>query len=82
MINEAIDCVYEGLATPDDVDRMMKLGANHPMGPAGAHAVARGDGENVPPLRRQYVERGATWLRHRDVGGISLIRDACLPRRI
>jgi 3-hydroxybutyryl-CoA dehydrogenase len=33
MINEAINCVYEGLATPEDVDEMMKLGANHPMGP-------------------------------------------------
>ena len=33
MINEAINCVYEGLASPDDVDQMMKLGANHPMGP-------------------------------------------------
>jgi 3-hydroxybutyryl-CoA dehydrogenase len=33
MINEAINCVYEGLATPEDVDVMMKLGANHPMGP-------------------------------------------------
>lgn len=33
MINEAINCVYEGLATPEDVDTMMKLGANRPMGP-------------------------------------------------
>ena len=33
MINEAINCLYEGLATADDVDAMMKLGANHPMGP-------------------------------------------------
>ncbi|HVP98005.1 MAG TPA: 3-hydroxybutyryl-CoA dehydrogenase [Roseiarcus sp.] len=33
MINEAINCVYEGLASPEDVDTMMKLGANHPMGP-------------------------------------------------
>ena len=33
MINEAINCVYEGLATPENVDQMMKLGANHPMGP-------------------------------------------------
>ncbi len=33
MINEAINCVYEGLAAPEDVDQMMKLGANHPMGP-------------------------------------------------
>src|SRR5215472_9727641 len=33
MINEAINCVYEGLALPEDIDTMMKLGANHPMGP-------------------------------------------------
>jgi 3-hydroxybutyryl-CoA dehydrogenase len=33
MINEAINCVREGLASPEDVDQMMKLGANHPMGP-------------------------------------------------
>ena len=33
MINEAINCVYEGLATPGDVDQMIKLGANHRMGP-------------------------------------------------
>jgi 3-hydroxybutyryl-CoA dehydrogenase len=33
MINEAINCVHEGIASPDDVDDMMKLGGNHPMGP-------------------------------------------------
>ena len=33
MINEAINCVYEGLTSPEDVDVMMKLGANHPIGP-------------------------------------------------
>jgi 3-hydroxybutyryl-CoA dehydrogenase len=33
MINEAINCVHEGLASPEDIDTMMKLGANHPMGP-------------------------------------------------
>jgi 3-hydroxybutyryl-CoA dehydrogenase len=33
QINEAINCVSEGLATPEDIDSMMKLGANHPMGP-------------------------------------------------
>lgn len=33
MINEAINCVYEGLTSPEDVDAMMKLGANHPIGP-------------------------------------------------
>mgnify|MGYP002622355825 CR=1 FL=1 len=33
LINEAINCVHEGVATPEDIDSMMKLGANHPMGP-------------------------------------------------
>jgi len=33
MINEAIYCVYEGIATPEAVDEVMKLGMNHPMGP-------------------------------------------------
>ena len=33
MINEAINCVYENLASAEDVDSMMKLGAAHPMGP-------------------------------------------------
>lgn len=33
MINEAINCVHEGVASPQDVDDMMKLGANHPIGP-------------------------------------------------
>ncbi|PPQ37375.1 3-hydroxyacyl-CoA dehydrogenase [Rhodoblastus acidophilus] len=33
MVNEAINCVYENVATPEDVDAMMKLGAAHPMGP-------------------------------------------------
>jgi 3-hydroxybutyryl-CoA dehydrogenase len=33
MINEAINCVHEGLASPEDIDVMMKLGANHPTGP-------------------------------------------------
>jgi 3-hydroxybutyryl-CoA dehydrogenase len=33
MINEAIFCVYENVATPDAIDQVMKLGMNHPMGP-------------------------------------------------
>jgi 3-hydroxybutyryl-CoA dehydrogenase len=33
MINEAIFTVYEGVATPEAVDQVMKLGMNHPMGP-------------------------------------------------
>jgi 3-hydroxybutyryl-CoA dehydrogenase len=33
MINEAIFCVYEGVATAENIDQVMKLGMNHPMGP-------------------------------------------------
>ncbi len=33
MINEAITCVMEGVATPAAVDAIMKLGMAHPMGP-------------------------------------------------
>jgi 3-hydroxybutyryl-CoA dehydrogenase len=33
MINEAIGLVAEGVASPEDIDTAMKLGANHPMGP-------------------------------------------------
>jgi 3-hydroxybutyryl-CoA dehydrogenase len=33
MINEAIGCVMEGVATPEAVDEVMRLGMNHPMGP-------------------------------------------------
>jgi 3-hydroxybutyryl-CoA dehydrogenase len=33
MINEAVFCVMEGVATPEAIDTVMKLGMNHPMGP-------------------------------------------------
>ena len=33
MINEAIGALQEGVASADDIDKAMKLGANHPMGP-------------------------------------------------
>ncbi|GAB5408335.1 MAG: 3-hydroxybutyryl-CoA dehydrogenase [Balneolaceae bacterium] len=33
MINEAIFAVYEGVATPENVDQVMMLGMAHPMGP-------------------------------------------------
>ncbi len=33
MLNEAMYCVMEGVATPESVDTVMKLGMNHPMGP-------------------------------------------------
>jgi 3-hydroxybutyryl-CoA dehydrogenase len=33
MLNEAMYCVMEGVATPESIDTVMKLGMNHPMGP-------------------------------------------------
>jgi 3-hydroxybutyryl-CoA dehydrogenase len=33
MINEAAFTLYEGIATREDIDTIMKLGMNHPMGP-------------------------------------------------
>jgi 3-hydroxybutyryl-CoA dehydrogenase len=33
MINEAIYCVMEGVAEPEAIDTVMKLGMSHPMGP-------------------------------------------------
>lgn len=76
MINEAIYCLYEGVATPEDIDTVMKLGMNHPMGPLqladfiGLDTVLAimetlyegyGDCKYRPcPLLRQYVKAG--WL--------------------
>ena len=33
MINEAIECLRDGVATVDGIDQVMKLGMSHPMGP-------------------------------------------------
>ncbi len=33
MLNEAMYCVMEGVATPESIDNVMKLGMAHPMGP-------------------------------------------------
>ncbi len=33
MINEAVDLLEQGVASREDIDQAMKLGANHPMGP-------------------------------------------------
>lgn len=76
MINEAIYCVYEGVAAPEAVDEIMKLGMNHPMGPLtladfiGLDTCLSimevlheglGDSKYRPcPLLRKYVKAG--WL--------------------
>ena len=33
MINEAVYCLYHGVGTREDIDTVMRLGMNHPMGP-------------------------------------------------
>jgi 3-hydroxybutyryl-CoA dehydrogenase len=33
MINEAVYTLYEGVGTVESIDRAMRMGANHPMGP-------------------------------------------------
>lgn len=33
MLNEAVFALEEGLGTPEDIDKAMKLGTNHPIGP-------------------------------------------------
>ena len=76
MINEAVYCLYEGVASAQDIDTVMKLGMNHPMGPLqladfiGLDTVLAimetmyegyGDCKYRPcPLLRQYVKAG--WL--------------------
>ncbi|MBE3553956.1 MAG: 3-hydroxybutyryl-CoA dehydrogenase [Thermicanus sp.] len=76
MINEAIYTVYEGVAAPEAVDQVMKLGMNHPMGPLeladfiGLDTCLSimeilyegfGDSKYRPcPLLRKYVKAG--WL--------------------
>ena len=76
MINEAIFCVHEGVATVEAVDSIIKLGLNHPMGPLAladfigldtclAILKVMHDGLGDPkyrpcPLLRKHVEAG--WL--------------------
>ncbi|ALC88674.1 3-hydroxybutyryl-CoA dehydrogenase [Bacillus sp. FJAT-18017] len=76
MINEAIYTLYEGVATKEAIDEVMKLGMNHPMGPLtladfiGLDTCLYimetlyegfGDSKYRPcPLLRKYVKAG--WL--------------------
>ncbi len=76
MINEAIFCLYHGVGKAEDIDTVMKLGMNHPMGPlaladligldtclAIMETLYDGfkDSKYRPcPLLRKYVEAG--WL--------------------
>jgi 3-hydroxybutyryl-CoA dehydrogenase len=76
MINEAAFCVMEGVATPEAVDAVMKMGMNHPMGPLELadfigldvcidilEVLHKGFGDpkyRACPLLRKYVAAG--WL--------------------
>jgi 3-hydroxybutyryl-CoA dehydrogenase len=76
MINEAVFAVMEGVATPEAVDAVMKLGMNHPMGPLELadligldvcvdilNVLHKGLGDpkyRACPLLRKYVAAG--WL--------------------
>lgn len=76
MINEAIFTLHEGVASKEDIDTVMKLGMNHPMGPLQlADFIGLdtclfimevlyegfGDSKYRPcPLLRKYVNAG--WL--------------------
>ena len=76
MINEAIYTLYEGVATRESIDGIMKLGMNHPMGPlqladfigldvclAILNVLYEGFGDpkyRACPLLKRYVDAG--WL--------------------
>ncbi|MGD6816499.1 3-hydroxybutyryl-CoA dehydrogenase [Metabacillus sp. 84] len=76
MINEAIFTLYEGVAGPEAIDEVMKLGMNHPMGPLTLadfigldtclyimetlHEGFGDDKYRPCPLLRKYVKAG--WL--------------------
>jgi len=76
MINEAIYALYEGVGEAKDIDEIMKLGMNHPMGPlaladligldtclAILEVLHKGLGDSkyrACPLLRKYVDAG--WL--------------------
>ena len=57
MINEAIGVLQEGVASAEDIDKAMKLGANHPMGPL-ALADLVGNDVTLDILGLLYEETG------------------------
>lgn len=57
MINEAISILAEGVATAVDIDKAMKFGAHHPMGPL-ALADLIGNDVNLSIMETLYSETG------------------------
>jgi 3-hydroxybutyryl-CoA dehydrogenase len=57
MINEAVGILAEGVASAEDIDNAMKLGANHPIGPL-ALADLIGNDVNLAIMEVLYTETG------------------------
>lgn len=57
MINEAVGILAEGVASAEDIDNAMKLGANHPLGPL-ALADLIGNDVNLAIMETLYSETG------------------------
>ena len=57
MINEAVGILADGIASAEDIDKCMKLGANHPMGPL-ALADLIGNDVNLAIMEVLYKEFG------------------------
>jgi 3-hydroxybutyryl-CoA dehydrogenase len=57
MINEAVSILAEGVASAEDIDRAMKFGAHHPMGPL-ALADLIGNDVNLSIMETLYKETG------------------------
>lgn len=57
MINEAVSILAEGVATAEDIDKAMKFGAHHPMGPL-ALADLIGNDVNLSIMETLYKETG------------------------
>lgn len=57
MINEAVGILADGVATAEDIDAAMKLGANHPIGPL-ALADLIGNDVNLAIMEVLYAEYG------------------------
>ncbi|WP_026894428.1 3-hydroxybutyryl-CoA dehydrogenase [Clostridiisalibacter paucivorans] len=62
MINEAVGILADGVATAEDIDTAMKLGANHPIGPL-ALADLIGNDVNLAIMEVLYNEFGDTKYR-------------------
>ena len=57
MINEAVGILADGIASAEDIDKCMMLGANHPMGPL-ALADLIGNDVNLAIMEVLYKEFG------------------------